>query len=125
MNYWNRALCSVVRRKGKSVILFAVIFILGNVIAGSIAIQQSTANVEKKIKHDLGATVSVEMDYEKMMEEGQSFSPTALKVDEVKKLGESTYVKEFDYNVKTTLFVKKSKLTKWKMLRRLAVCQKA
>ncbi|MGX7150663.1 ABC transporter permease [Enterococcus ureasiticus] len=109
MNYWNRALCSVVRRKGKSVILFAVIFILGNVIAGSIAIQKSTANVEKKIKHDLGATVSVEMDYEKMMEEGQSFSPTALKVDEVKKLGKSTYVKEFDYNVKTTLFVKKIK----------------
>ncbi|WP_207694686.1 hypothetical protein DOK67_0000484 [Enterococcus sp. DIV0212c] len=109
MNYWNRALCSVVRRKGKSVILFAVIFILGNVIAGSIAIQQSTANVEKKIKHDLGATVSVEMDYQKMMDEGQSFSPSALKVDDIKKMGESPYVKEFDYNVKTSLFVKKIK----------------
>lgn len=109
MNYWNRALCSVVRRKGKSVILFAVIFILGNVIAGSIAIQQSTANVEKKIKHDLGATVSVEMDYQKMMDEGQSFSPSALKVDDIKKMGKSPYVKEFDYNVKTSLFVKKIK----------------
>lgn len=50
MNYWNRALCSVTRRKGKSLILFAVIFVLGNVIAGSIAIQQSTQNVEKKLK---------------------------------------------------------------------------
>ncbi|WP_086314207.1 hypothetical protein A5821_001805 [Enterococcus sp. 7F3_DIV0205] len=109
MNYWNRALCSVTRRKGKSVILFAVIFILGNVIAGSIAIQQSTANVEKKIKHDLGATVSVDLDYQKMMDEGQSFSPSALKVDDIKKLGESSYVKEFDYNVKTSLFVKKIK----------------
>lgn len=109
MNYWNRALCSVTRRKGKSVILFAVIFILGNVIAGSIAIQQSTANVEKKIKHDLGATVSVDLDYQKMMDEGQSFSPGALKVEDIKKLGESTYVKEFDYNVKTSLFVKKIK----------------
>ncbi|MBO0438764.1 ABC transporter permease [Candidatus Enterococcus ikei] len=109
MNYWNRALCSVVRRKGKSVILFAVIFILGNVIAGSIAIQQSTANVEKKIKHDLGATVSVEMDYQKMMDEGKSFSPSALKVEDIKKMGESPYVKEFDYNVKTSLFVKKIK----------------
>lgn len=109
MNYWNRALCSVTRRKGKSIILFAVIFILGNVIAGSIAIQQSTANVEKKIKHDLGATVSVELDYQKMMDEGQSFSPDALKVEDIKKLGDSTYVKEFDYNVKTNLFVKKIK----------------
>lgn len=109
MNYWNRALCSVTRRKGKSIILFAVIFILGNVIAGSIAIQQSTANVEKKIKNDLGATVSVELDYQKMMEEGQSFTPSALKVEDIKKLGESTYVKEFDYNIKTNLFVKKTK----------------
>lgn len=109
MNYWNRALCSVMRRKGKSIILFAVIFILGNVIAGSIAIQQSTANVEKKIKHDLGATVSAELDYQKMMDEGQSFSPSALKVEAVKKMGESSYVKEFDYNVKTNLFVKKIK----------------
>lgn len=109
MNYWNRALCSVTRRKGKSIILFAVILILGNVIAGAIAIQQSTANVEKKIKHDLGATVSVELDYQKMMDEGQSFSPTALKVEDVKKLGKSAYVKEFDYNVKTSLFVDKIK----------------
>ncbi|MBO0444891.1 hypothetical protein IGJ55_000577 [Enterococcus sp. AZ170] len=109
MNYWNRAICSVTRRKGKSVILFAVIFILGNVIAGSIAIQQSTANVEKKIKHDLGATVSVDFDYQKMMDEGETVSPTSLKVEDMKKLGESTYVKEFDYNVKSSLIVKKIK----------------
>ncbi|MEI5991053.1 hypothetical protein A5881_002586 [Enterococcus termitis] len=109
MNYWNRALCSVTRRKGKSIILFAVIFILGNVIAGSIAIQQSTANVEKKIKHDLGATVTVELDYEKLMDEGQSFSPEALTVGDIKKIGSSSYVKEFDYNVKTSLMVKKVK----------------
>lgn len=109
MNYFNRALCSVTRRKGKSIILLAVIFILGNVIAGSIAIQQSTANVEKKIKHDLGATVSMELDYQKVMDEGESFSPSTLKVENIKKLGTSTYVKEFDYNVKTSLFVKKIK----------------
>ncbi|MBO0470572.1 ABC transporter permease [Enterococcus sp. DIV0242_7C1] len=109
MNYWNRALCSVTRRKGKSIILFAVIFILGNVIAGSIAIQQSSANVEKKIKNDLGAMVTVELDFDKMMEEGQSFSPGTLKEETIKQLGKSTYVKDFDYNVKTTLFVKKIK----------------
>lgn len=48
MNYWKRAKSSIFRSKGKSLILFAVIFVLGNVIAGAIAIQQSTANVEKK-----------------------------------------------------------------------------
>lgn len=45
MNFWQRALKSVTRRKGKSFILFLVIFILGNVIAGAVAVQQSTMNV--------------------------------------------------------------------------------
>lgn len=112
MNYWNRALCSVTRRKGKSIILFAVIFILGNVIAGSIAIQQSTDNVEKKIKHQLGATVSVDMDYEKMMNEssdGQLSTPSGLKIPDIQKMGQSPYVKEFDYSISKFIQMKKVK----------------
>ena len=50
MNFWQRALKSVTRRKGKSFILFLVIFILGNVIAGAVAVQQSTMNVERETK---------------------------------------------------------------------------
>lgn len=112
MNYWNRALCSVSRRKGKSIILFSVIFILGNVIAGSIAIQQSTNNVEKKIKHQLGATVSVDLDYEKMMDEssdGQLSVPSGLKIEDIKKMGQSPYVKEFDYSISSAIQMKKVK----------------
>lgn len=112
MNYWNRALCSVTRRKGKSIILFAVIFILGNVIAGSIAIQQSTDNVEKKIKHQLGATVSVDMDFEKMMNEssdGQLKTSSGLKIADIQKIGQSPYVKEFDYSISGFIQMKKVK----------------
>ncbi|MEI5995537.1 ABC transporter permease [Candidatus Enterococcus mansonii] len=100
MNFIKRALCSVTRKKGKSFILFAVIFVLGNVIAGSIAIQQSTQNVEKNIKKQLGATATIEIDYEnnqeEVMEAGSDLE--ALKVDLIKKVGESPYVKYYDYN---------------------------
>ncbi|MBP2098750.1 FtsX-like permease family protein [Enterococcus rivorum] len=113
MNYWNRALCSVIRRRGKSIILFAVIFILGNVIAGAIAIQQSTDNVEKKIKNQLGAAVTAEMDMDKLMKANESGSemktPEPLKEETIKKIGESPYVKEYDYSISGYLGLKSFK----------------
>jgi putative ABC transport system permease protein len=39
MNFFNRAIRSVTRQKSKSLILFAVIFVLGNILAGSVIIQ--------------------------------------------------------------------------------------
>ncbi len=52
------------QKKRKSFILFLVLFILGNVIAGAVAIQQSTANVERETKRKMGNVATVEMDWE-------------------------------------------------------------
>lgn len=109
MKFWQRALKSVTRRKGRSFILFLVIFILGNVIAGSVAIQQSTQNVEKETKRQMGARATVDMDYEKWEKyanENQDLTdeeymellkPPTL--EEYESLGELPYVKYFDYSV--------------------------
>ncbi|WP_321386916.1 ABC transporter permease [uncultured Enterococcus sp.] len=111
MNYLQRGIRSVTRRKGKSFILFAVIFILGNVIAGAIAIQQSTENVEKKVKKELGATATVDLDYDKLMEENPSGGqvPGGLSEEDIKKIGSSPYVKEYDYSVNGMIQVKNLK----------------
>ena len=113
MNYWKRARNSIFRTKGKSLILFAVIFVLGNVIAGAIAIQQSTANVEKKMKQQLGATVTPELDLDKLMSQNSGGSaikgPERLKEETIKKMGASPYVKDYDYSYLTYLNVKKFK----------------
>lgn len=100
MNFIKRALCSVTRKKGKSLILFAVIFVLGNVIAGAIAIQQSTQNVEKNIKRELGGIATIEIDYEDNQDElmDPEFVPENLKPDLINKIGKSPYVKYYDYN---------------------------
>ncbi|EOL43231.1 ABC transporter permease [Enterococcus caccae] len=100
MGFVKRALCSVTRKKGKSLILFLVIFVLGNVIAGSIAIQQSTQNVEKNVKKQLGGTATIQLDYENNQEEfaKEDFKIDQLKVDLMKKIGKSPYVKYYDYN---------------------------
>ncbi|MGX6980066.1 ABC transporter permease [Vagococcus elongatus] len=105
MNFWKRALASVSRRKGKSLILFAVVFILGNVIAGAIAIQQSTNNVEKNIKKNLGASATISIDYEAMMNLTEDESESAFKESALtnlamtKQVGELPYVAYFDYTV--------------------------
>ncbi|MGX7262752.1 ABC transporter permease [Enterococcus crotali] len=108
MNFMKRALCSVTRKKGKSLILFAVIFVLGNVIAGSIAIQQSTQNVEKSVKKQLGGLATIQLDYENNQEEfaKEDLKIEPLKVDLMKKIGQSSYVKYYDYNAGTMVQTK-------------------
>src|SRR5699024_9653648 len=108
MNFWQRGLKSVTRRKGRSLILFLVIFILGNVIAGSVAIQQSTKNVEEETKKQMGAVATIEMDYERVDKEQQA-NPEAYEnndewhrqpsLKELEAIGELPYVKYFEYSV--------------------------
>lgn len=105
MNYMKRALLSISRKKSKSLLLFLIIFILGNVMAGAIAIRQGADNVEKNIKRQLGAVLTVEVDhkayqelYEKDPENPPEY-PLPLKPDLLKAIGQSSYVKSFDYTI--------------------------
>lgn len=103
MDFKKRAISSVLRRKGKSLILFLVVFILGNVIAGAVAIQQSTTNVENETKKKMQPVASVEMDYEayeKQMttvaaEEGEQ-ELKKPKAKDYEKIGKLSYVKRSD-----------------------------
>lgn len=107
MNFWQRGLKSVVRRKGRSLILFLVIFILGNVIAGAVSIEQSTKNVEEATKKKMGAIATVELDYERLdkeqqknpekFENGDWYKPPTVK--EYEAIGHLPYVKYYDYSV--------------------------
>ncbi|MGX7023856.1 ABC transporter permease [Vagococcus hydrophili] len=104
MNYFKRAMASLKRRKGKSLILFAVIFILGNVMAGAIAIDQGTKSVESTIKKKLGAVATVTQDYEKLEKDSQEnekvydqAKPPKPKV--LKEIGELDEVNYYDYSI--------------------------
>jgi putative ABC transport system permease protein len=96
-----RAWLSVTRKRGKSAILFAVILILGNVIAGAIAVNQSTQNVEKQIKNQLGSLATIDIDYESLMansEGGASMEEIQPLPEElIKQIGERSEVKQYDY----------------------------
>ena len=112
MDYLRRAWLSVMRRKGKSFILFCVIFILGNVIAGAIAVQQSTQNVEKQMKATLGATATIVLDHEKIMKASQGggvvIPPLSMEI--INTIGARPDVEKFDYKIEGYLQVKALKM---------------
>lgn len=104
MNIFKRALLSVSRRKSKSLILFIVIFILGNVIAGAYSIFRSTENVEKQIKQRLGSTSTILIDDEKINQwwidnPNSEIEITPLKLADINLVGELPYVKFYDYQL--------------------------
>src|SRR5690625_334218 len=107
MNFIKRGFLGITRKKGKSLILLAVIFILGNLISGAISIQQATANVEDSIKERLGAAATIDIDYEAMDElsdmELAEVEFENINVDLIKQVGELPYVKYYDYSMSTYL----------------------
>lgn len=107
MNFIKRGFLGITRKKGKSLILLAVIFILGNLISGAIAIQQATGNAEKDIKEKLGAAATVDIDHEALDalsdEELEAFDFQYIGVDLIKQIGEHPYVKYYDFSMSTYL----------------------
>jgi len=102
MNFFKRALLSIQRRKSKSLILFLVIFILGNLMAGAIAIQQASQHVEAEIKTRLGANATVSFNQEKLQklsEEGTDIDIKEPDIKVYKELGKLDQVKFYDYSV--------------------------
>ncbi|WP_096186035.1 ABC transporter permease [Evansella halocellulosilytica] len=107
MNFFKRGLLNITRKKGKSIILLAIILILGNLIAGAISIQQATDNVETTIKERMGTAATLELDYDAISNMSDSemmefeFSP--LDLDLIKQVGELDYVKYYDFSTSTYL----------------------
>ncbi len=103
MNFLKRGLLGITRKKGKSLILLAVIFVLGNLISGATAIQQATVNVETNIKERMGALATIQYDYEELdqlsEEEWMEIEWQNIGPDLIEQVGELSYVKYYDYNM--------------------------
>ncbi|EUJ37654.1 ABC transporter permease [Brochothrix campestris] len=105
MNFFKRALTSISRKKGKSLLLFAIVFILGNVIAGAVSISQATNKVEQTVKNQLGAQATIDLSKEKMKqlmdasEDEEVDYPKPPSKDVITKIGQLDTVKYYDYNI--------------------------
>jgi len=63
MSFIKRAITSIIRKPGKAAILLALVFVLGNVIAGSISVGQSVRNTEAAVLGGITPIATMEMDW--------------------------------------------------------------
>lgn len=101
MNFFKRAIYSLKRRPAKSALLFAIIFVLSNVMAGAISVRQGADNVETSIKKNLGAAYIIEYDWLQAEKDGYmpEKGPEQPSLETLKAIGASPYVKNFDYTL--------------------------
>jgi putative ABC transport system permease protein len=66
MNFFKRAAVSIIRRKGKTIILLALIFVLGNVIAGAVSIEQAVKNTEKAVMRGINPIATIQLSKDKI-----------------------------------------------------------
>jgi putative ABC transport system permease protein len=106
MNFAKRAILSIMRRPGKSLILFLVIFIIGNLIAGTVAVRQAITQSEEMAKQSLGANVMMGMDDQALMEawnRGEEPVIENLTPELIEELGRRPEVRSFDYTLSSYL----------------------
>jgi putative ABC transport system permease protein len=106
MNVLKRAGLSIIRRPGKTLILFLVVFIIGNLIAGAVLIRQAIMQTEEAALSMMGATVSLQIDNNAVMEAysaggGIAAGPQISNVnaETIEQLGRRPEVKYFDYSL--------------------------
>lgn len=94
MNFINRSLLSIKRRKNRSLILFIAVFLICNVMAGAISVKNALLNTEKSFTNLIPVEVSIVDSY--FLDD----TNTSLIEDIVKKIGTSSYVQSYYYYYK-------------------------
>ena len=119
MNFFKRAITSITRKTGKSAILLALVFVLGNVIAGSFSIGQSVKNTENAAMSGISPIATIMVDEEKILEHTglerdysnedfwkeyqRAMMPYYLDANKIEQLGALPSVNYFDYIAATYL----------------------
>ena len=104
MNLFNRAAASVLRKKGKSLTLLLLLFILSTVLSGAISIRRAVQNTEASLRLALPAVATVGMDIDALQEDNAWERLGLLRADDLRRVGELHYVKDFDYTVDLSVY---------------------
>jgi len=105
MNYFRRALTSVGRRPGKSLILLLLVFILGNVISGAISIQNAVQGTDANLRELLPAIASIDFETIGNWEEEQEGIETERVTPEmIRAIGNLPQVRNFNYSLRDESF---------------------
>ncbi|MCL1853623.1 MAG: ABC transporter permease [Peptococcaceae bacterium] len=101
MNFSKRAVSSVVRKPGKTVILLVIVFILGNIIAGAVSVLQAAGNAEITLRAKMSPVTGISVDgqkYAAMFDRDPELEFETLTVETIEQIGALPQVKYYDYS---------------------------
>ncbi|MDA2385092.1 ABC transporter permease [Bacillus cereus] len=105
MNFIKRAILSMRKRIGTSLILMAVFLIVTNLVLAGFAIQNASKEAADSARKKLGADVTLGLDFDKLgkqaRETGEMPNPPQLNTKEAEQLAKSKYVKDYNYLTNT------------------------
>ena len=115
MNFIKRAITSIMRRSGKSLILLLLVFILGTVISGAIAVRGAVENTNDNLRRNMRPLVTFSMDvrayFDHIEELGLSMADpetpemAQLTAEAVRQIGNLPYIDFFEYSITSHLEV--------------------
>ncbi|MFK4415962.1 putative ABC transport system permease protein [Bacillus sp. RC251] len=101
MNFIKRAILSMKKRIGTSLILMAVFLIVTNLVLAGFAIQNASKKAADSARKKLGADVTLSLDFDKLgkqaRETGEAPNPPHLNTKETDQLAKSKHVKDYNY----------------------------
>jgi len=104
MNFYKRAVRSVTRRLGKTIVLLIIIFLLGSALAGAISAYQAVGNTESNLRRNLPPFVTIQMDWDGIIDYGHPAPEVGdITVDLIREIGQLSYVYDFDFSLMDTL----------------------
>jgi ABC-type transport system, involved in lipoprotein release, permease component len=112
-NMFKRAWLYITRKKGKSIVLILLMFVMANLVLSSISIKNAVNKSTKYAKDNLGSTVYLTPDMDKIREEAMQNMPSSdtgeptrfriviptIDLETVLKIGDNSYVKDFTYGM--------------------------
>ncbi|MDM5427918.1 ABC transporter permease [Bacillus mycoides] len=105
MNFIKRAILSMKKRVGTSLILMAVFLIVTNLVLAGFTIQNASKKAADAARKKLGADVTLSLDFDKLgqqaRETGEMPNPPKLNTKEADQLAKSKYVKDYNYITST------------------------
>ncbi|MED1569697.1 ABC transporter permease [Bacillus paramycoides] len=101
MNFIKRAILSMKKRIGTSLILMAVFLIVTNLVLAGFTIQNASKKAADAARKKLGADVTLGLDFDKLgkqaRETGEAPNPPQLNTKETDQLAKSKHVKDYNY----------------------------
>lgn len=105
MKFFKRAIISISRRPGKSIILFLLVFILGSIISGALATSNAIINTDANLRRNMRPMVTFEADWEAFNQEFDAMTTMleAIPTEIIHEIGNLPYVSHFNYSYQTSV----------------------